>query len=489
MYKKIIIAASIMLINIAAQAQDETDVLRLSQTSYGGTARARALGGAQGSIGADFTASAVNPAALGRYSKNEFTFSPSFKINNTTGTSDDNVLKADKTKFNFDNIGLVTTNRVKGSRNWKNTVFAIGMTRLADFNNNYISKVNNTKSSLANKYVESINEFGGINAVKSNNLSLVESYAFNAYLVDTANGKVLSGVNNANGIGQTKNSKTSGGINEINIALASNYQDNFLIGASVGIPIVTYNTTTTYSESFANSGITGFDEVQNIATVGGGINAKLGIVYMPSSLVRLGAAFHSPTYYSLQETSDLTLVSRYQNSSPFTQSSTSTPNKSDYNVTSSYKAILSGAFLIGRSGFITADYEYNAANSARLGFEQMDATSLLYENKVNNVVRNLYTPTNTLRIGAEVRANEFSLRGGFAQTGSPYNKDEDLKGGRTDISGGIGFRTNSFFIDLTLVKTITSTRNYYYVLNDGFSPNAVNKLNATNMLFTLGWKF
>ena len=45
----------------ATLAQNETDVLRYSQLTFGGTARSSAMAGSMGSLGADFSTLSMNP--------------------------------------------------------------------------------------------------------------------------------------------------------------------------------------------------------------------------------------------------------------------------------------------------------------------------------------------------------------------------------------------------------------------------------------------
>ncbi len=52
-----------------ASAQNEEDILRYSVYQIGGNARAVALGGATGAMGADMSALSNNPAGLGLYRK------------------------------------------------------------------------------------------------------------------------------------------------------------------------------------------------------------------------------------------------------------------------------------------------------------------------------------------------------------------------------------------------------------------------------------
>src|SRR5688572_11795726 len=90
-----------------AFAQNESDVLRYSQLSFGGTARYMSMGGAFGALGADASTLSTNPAGIAMYRKSELTFTPSFT--NTSTESEYYGMNAQRDKFNMNinNFALV----------------------------------------------------------------------------------------------------------------------------------------------------------------------------------------------------------------------------------------------------------------------------------------------------------------------------------------------------------------------------------------------
>ena len=69
--KKIFAIAIASLAMTSIQAQDITDALRYSQTDLNGTARFRAMSGAFGALGGDFSALTVNPAGSVVFANNQ----------------------------------------------------------------------------------------------------------------------------------------------------------------------------------------------------------------------------------------------------------------------------------------------------------------------------------------------------------------------------------------------------------------------------------
>ena len=69
--KKIFALAIVSLAMTSIQAQDINDALRYAQTDLGGTARFRAMSGAFGALGGDFSAINVNPAGSAIFANNQ----------------------------------------------------------------------------------------------------------------------------------------------------------------------------------------------------------------------------------------------------------------------------------------------------------------------------------------------------------------------------------------------------------------------------------
>src|ERR1035437_8662519 len=104
---KILIAITAIVLPVAVIAQSAVDAIRYSAIYFGGTARYSSMGGAFGAIGADFSTLSTNPAGLGVYRKNEFTFTPSFYTGKTSSTFDGKTSDVQKYNFNLGNLGMV----------------------------------------------------------------------------------------------------------------------------------------------------------------------------------------------------------------------------------------------------------------------------------------------------------------------------------------------------------------------------------------------
>ena len=495
----------------AATAQDVHEALNLGNTTVQGTARSMGFGNALGSVGGDYSTTSVNPAGLGIYRTSELTLTPSLRMNNASSsylgatTLDNNV------HFNFNNFAIVLTSAPKGKRyersNWKVISFAFGMNRVADFNRDYTYQGNNYNSSATQAFEADANLYPNDPVGQP---STYPGYlGFQTYLVDTFNGRYYSTVPFEGGVNQMKNAKQTGHIDEYTISLGGNYKEQLMIGATLGLTSLKYKLRSSYSETLApgNSasnpyGFSSFNYNQSLDISGGGVNLKLGAIYKITDNVRIGAAFHSPTVYSVTDnyTPYVNANLGGQNYTVSADNFSTVTNQFSYSYTSPYKAILSGTYIMKGVGFLTADYEYAGYNAMRFVYPIDDGYGNNYqaqETALNQQIKNTYKGTSNFRIGAEGLLTKFFMaRAGFGYYGNPY-RDNINDGQRIDISGGLGLRTQYFFVDVALVHSIYQTQfqpytiDYTYVYSSlpAAAPVATTKFSSNNLAFTIGCKF
>lgn len=491
-----------------AAAQDETDALRGSYLSTQGTARSIGFGGALGSIGGDFSSLSVNPAGIGVYRGSEFTFTPAMKIN-SANTGYQNINTTDNnSRFTISNFGLVFTSSAKGKRytknKWKTVSFGIGANRVADYNRNYTYKGYNDKSSGAEAFgIDAVNYPSDV--TNSNQLA---GLGYKTYLIDTfydpAKGNRLDYITASNwttGLNQQRTVKEKGGITEYTISLGGNYMEKLMLGATLGIPSLVYKREVTYTESDATNNpdndFNSFTYRESLVTRGSGINLKLGVIYKPNEAFRVGLALHTPTYFNLKDVFNRSLTANTENkkdrlgdkSGPITRIDAD-EKEFEYGMLTPWRAVVSAAGIIGKHGFITADYEYVNYAAARFDF---DNNSSDYETFVNQKIKNTYQGASNARLGAEGRFGTFMVRLGVGYMGSPYKKSY---GGaeRFDFSGGLGLRNDDWFLDLGVVHSMYTTQEQPYTLDHPYLgivpvPYANIKNNLNNVAITFGTKF
>jgi hypothetical protein len=514
----------IIAITIANQvtAQVPEDAVRMSWSAPSGTARSQAIGGAIGSLGGDITSTFVNPAGIGVYKTREFVFTPgisiiggnsSFRGNTETATTD--------SKFNLGITGFVFGKSNPQSK-WNSNAFSIAINRTANFNSNIFYRGNNDFSSFSESFAEEFaNSHLPINTVLySAPLSYGTKLANYTYLIDTltTNGTTQivglplrdATMNGTDAVLlQQKRVTSKGGITEIALSYAGNMDDKLYVGGSIGIPVVNYERTSVLSE-FDESGNTNnnFDNAvysENYEASGFGINAKLGMIVKPGNSFRGGLAVHTPTIYTLRETTTGFIETDLENY--LTGGRTAFANEDSiygqfgYNVPqyrydyySPWKFILSGSYIFSgvedvsqQKGFVTADVEYVTHGSSRFHAADENGDEDYY-NGVNEGVKLSYKGAFNFKVGAEMKFNIAMARLGFSYYGSPY-EDSQLKAHKMNVSGGFGYRNKGFFVDVTYVQSLNKDADFPYRLSDKANTYAEVRDRTGMLLMTFGVKF
>ncbi|MHC1705089.1 MAG: OmpP1/FadL family transporter [Tenuifilaceae bacterium] len=511
MKTRISIVLIFTLFNIQSFAQSPSDALNFSQTFNGGTARFVSMGGAFGALGGDFGSLSYNPAGLGIYRTSEFTFTPSFK--NRSITSDYNGMSGNdsKSRFYFDNLGFVFSFKpYKDADNGLiNFNLGFGFNRTNDFNSNAIARGNNSDNSMmdyiaglasGNNYFDLTDpDDNTYNPFLDSNAPWEAIMAWNTFLIDTATGSngqdYWAALNPGDGVAQQKVISTSGLTGEYTISVGANISNKVYFGATLGISDINIKTSSTYSEdAFTSNGylpngdrFNYSDYNQTIETNGSGYNLKLGVIFKPIEGLRLGYAFHTPTYYKLEDTYSYSLFSSFD----YGTSESKTPNsRYDYQLETPFKSIGSIAYVFQDLGLLSLDVE--KVNYSKMRFrEGGDGYSYTSENQdINDIYRNVYN----LKVGGEVRIDKMFLRAGYAYYGSPYKSgylNEDSN--RKLISGGIGYRSGNFFIDAAYLYTLQNEKYIFYNLSNADGSLAINpvstKMTEGKFLMTVGFKF
>ncbi len=494
----------------AVTAQDVNEALNLSNLTVQGTARSMGFGNTLGSVGGDFSSLSVNPAGLGIYRSSELSITPSLKINGAdaqyqgTRTTDFNG------KLNFNNFGIVFTNAPTGKRyerhSWKAVSFALGMNRVADFNHNYTYAGNNNTSSASLAFESSANYDS--NAIRDPSTLAYMGYT-TGLLGGFISGSYLSRVPFKGGIHQLNAVKERGSVNEYVISLGGNYKEKLMVGATIGIPMLKYSRTSDYTEELLSTNTApnqynfqSFTYNNTLNISGGGINLKLGAIYKLTDFFRIGAAIHTPTFYSITDVTDYGIATKINGSVYDVSTANDLPVfRFDYKFLSPLRTILSATFILKKIGFLTADYEYVDYNTMRFVYPAgLDGSvSYAYEAKqINDELKSIYKSASNLRLGAEIKVSKYVMvRGGVGYYGNPY-KNADVPSERIDVSAGVGYRNRNFFADFAFINSHYqfsempySNINFNYVnsTKEVDLPVANIKTTLNNAAFTVGVKF
>jgi hypothetical protein len=394
-----------------------------------------------------------------------------------------------KSVFALGNFGFVTTikpNKKNRSGGLQSFNFSFGMNRQNDYNSRLFMQGVNNASSLMTDYVNTLNgqpylSFEGIRQKYPFDIALATDA--NLIYYDSINQRYACDAPNG-GVFQQKQVTTYGSINEFDISFSTNINDEWYFGATLGIPTIRYFEESLYEEFKNDESIPYFNSLaygQYLETHGTGINFKAGVIYRPVNWFRIGASVHTPTWYGNMRDS------WYSSMFAYFDSLESSPQYSpdgyyEYTMTTPFRAIGSLAFIIGQFGLISAEYEYVNYNQAR--FSTYEGSSVFSD--VNDDIKREYKSPLNIRVGTEWRIQDFRVRGGFGYYGQPYQSDID-DGERFVASGGIGYRSRHFFVDLTYVWSQTKDKYYFYDSN--LVNPSYNTQNTNTIITTFGVRF
>jgi len=462
------------------RAQNETDVLRLSQNFIMGTARSVGMSGAVGALGGDFTSVSLNPANLGIYRSSEFTLTPLFSWNVTSSQFLNKINEDTKRNFGISNLGYVSFNDLNRESGWISTSFAIGYNMLNNYNQRiFMAGINNQNSFLDDFATlsddQNSSEFLFYKDLAFQDSLLVEGAVPGEYTTDFK----------IDGYGQYQERllTTSGSTGELSFSFGANYNHSIYLGVLLGIHRVSFDRTFIHTEDDQEGNIYYVEKfifTEDQRTRGYGFNMKLGAIYRPFQFLRIGAAFNSGSIYFLEDQFTTDLTAYYDSYNPRTASSPF--GESSYRIITPAKLSGSATATIGDIALLSLDYEYINYHKGKIESETDRYTD------ENDAVKVMFKSASNIKAGGEVRINPFYLRAGYAFYGSPYamadpNADEK----HHIISAGAGIRTRTVFIDLGFSQN--SFDQAYYMYPSQVTNGAINSSKGKNFLVTLGYKF
>lgn len=442
-----------------AKAQLSPDYpLYFSQYGINGTANYISRAGAIGAVGGDIMSSHYNPAGLGLYKKSEISFSSGINFNFNDSDIEGISANDNRTSFNYGNFGMVGTIKT-GSKGLKYMQFSFGVNKLRNFSNRMKMVRENVPSSFVNDVV--------MDAIVDNNDA--ENDFIRAGVVDLDSNGIISSIYESGTFGQIKSIKETGYLTEMSFSFSGNVDDRVYFGATLGIPLGYYKSTSMFAETRFDAagndnGYYTYNEVQELSVTG--VNLKLGAIFKPLDFLRIGAAIHTPTYYYVQDD--------YCSEVAYNRRSGSVAPTFEYDIQTPFRFLGNIALVFGNNksaigGTISADYEYADYSSMKYRMDD----DIMYETTINQQIENLYRAAHTFRLGGELKLGMIALRAGYAYMGNPYQEPNDAA--LNCISGGIGYKTKYYSFDFAYANI---SGNRYYQFYD----ESIAKIARTNHL-------
>ncbi len=525
--RRIVLSVGMALCTLPLFAQGELDALKYSQHDIRGTARYMSMGGAFGALGGDISTLSQNPAGIGVFRNSEVATTINLSgINTQTNTASFGSLKDNKFQFTFENIGYVATFLTNNSDFLNNINVGFAYNRLKSFNRKYKAGYNDIRSSISD-YIAAKTD-----GIPVSDLEITNNYnpyntqpwlsvlGYESYLIGPAGGNNMYGgvLDYANGgMGNADLFVTEKGrIDEYTFNVGGNILDVAYFGLGIGVMDLHYDINTSYKEyidwTHVPNGSKGdFDLGTALSTNGTGFNFKLGTILRPTDYWRVGLAFHTPTFYDMTYDYgagvDFYGID-YDNNGNLVSGNASTPTgRYNYSLRTPWRFMASTAFILGKKGIISFDYEYTGYQNMKL-----DDDYFGYPDE-NQWIKEDMKAGHTFKVGGELRVTpQFSLRAGYANQLSPIKAnvlDHPIEIASTEgvttqyyldkgtqyYTLGVGYRFGQFYTDAAYVHRYNSS--YMYAFSPLFSGDtqivfperASLKTKTNSFLFTLGYKF
>lgn len=507
------------------------DMYTLSQTGFGfGTARSMAMAGAFTSLGGDIASMGINPAGLGMYRSNEVSFSPMMGFTNAQNSAE-NYGNNSLSRFSIANLGVVANVFEGGKGSLVSINLGIGYNRVADLNYNYGYTSQSPASSspyrsINDAFVRQLGQ-GGIfpDSNDALNYDYGSSYywggmlAYNGWLLDVERDELGDYWTSANtlgvnaGVGHTVGVESRGYIGEYDIAMGMNIANKLYVGATIGIQSVNWERQIYYGEDYLYSSTPVYgdgtpiaepaewmDYNQAVKIAGAGVNFKLGLIYRPIPSLRLGAAIHTPTYYSLERSYQAYMGTNFHPDGDTTPALDDVGENS-WDFCSPTRLMFGASYNIGTFAVLSVDYERDWYNGIRV--KNIPSGFDISQQDYREEFKDNFKASNTLRIGAEVKPMpNFALRVGYGlNDGALRNAYSDyynrpLTYRTACYSGGIGYSFGRTTLDLAYQHLVQSQTSYmlYYALEDSgvfdtASPYYSTEFKRNYVTLTLGYRF
>lgn len=551
-YLFILAAAGITLPAGAQSIIGATDAFQVSQQDMKGTARFMSMAGAFGALGGDLSVLSQNPGGIGIYRNSDIGFTLDLDCQHSNAKSLNASVNQDKTHFYLNNIGYVGSFRLP-SKVMPNINFGFTFNKSVSFNRSYRGVVPKLDTSLSN-YIAGINNSEDITAA---DLTTTDSYdpynptdggyispwisilGYDARLVTPEGSDDYPHWVGQYGQGTSGSGYFSveekGSVDEYNISFGGNIANVLFWGMDFGIIDMNYTSRTIWGEMLDNAYIPDNNDnlirgkadwsLYNYHNLNAtGFNYKLGFILRPIQQLRLGFAFHTPTWYSLDQTFYGDIAYNYPGSGIRPESATAMTNDgydgyNTCNFRTPWKIIASAAGVIGSNFILSFDYEWTGYNGMHYSdgnrYDDWDWNwyTAAYNSdpylNTNNSIKAYYKAMNTVRIGAEYRPiKQFSIRAGYAHSSSPVTKEARdsqeviyTSGTRpqftfdnsTDyITCGLGFRSGGFYMDAAYVYKHRSSEYHAFAQDPGSpiqSPKAKISTDNSQVVLTMGFKF
>lgn len=404
---------SIVLISsVTLQAQNRFDALRYSQTSPGFDATSLSLSGASFARYNGFGSIYVNPAVAGLAEKSEFTFGLGSRSVSEETTYLNTLTKFDDQEYGISNLGYI----FRFPTETGSLVLGGGYNQIANFNR-----------------ATSINAFNGENSIIDYFLiSPGDQYfetAFNTFAIEYDEEfdeyyNSLRADFNYRGMNQYAELKERGQMGEFNVFMSTEFQQNFYVGGSIGIVMGDYRYKRIFLEEDLNGNYVGAAlDINNLlnedridATIRG-INARIGVLYIPIEGLNLGLSYTTKTKMDIDETYSTMIRTEFYTSDEDGFNTYEDVYEGEISYTVTRPSVLSGGIGLNILSIAELDVSAELMNYSNI---EMGGIGVIYDRDENQAMLTNFEDVLNLRIGLSLNASDkIRPRVGYALNPSP----------------------------------------------------------------------
>ena len=421
-------------------SQNIYDAINYNFSNDLGNSRFTSMGGAFGALGGNLSAISTNPASGSVFELSRAGGSITLESNNMKSDYFNTNNEVDKTNIYYQG-GMVYVFKNYGSGNLKKFAFGINVQSTNSFSSDLLISgrgnqsidsffLNNSSGlNISDLSVNSNESVSGLYRWLGNNYGYYAQQAFlgyQSYLLnyDDTENNFYSIAKYDNGLNITNEVFSRGFNNKISINLSGLLKENFHFGFNINIHEIDLTKDNIhYEDGFDEDSSVRYIDFRNyLFTRGGGLSFQAGMIYKLKN-IRIGVSYESPTWFKIEDELEPRIINLYE-----------------YNYKAPSKVTLSVDSIIKNMFILSFDFDNQNYSSSKFGTKN-DET---YKNLNLAIKQNLVAVYN-YRFGSEIRLKNFSIRGGFKQSNSPFN-DSEIK--LNSKSFGIGFQFENSTLDI-----------------------------------------
>lgn len=497
--KLILLSLGILPLQSVLIAQTVNSAVEATMYDVIGSGRYVSMGGAFTAVGGDLSAIKINPAAAGMKKTDEYAVSADFSMYQFESTANGASQKANMNRFSIPDFTYVSV-QPTNDLHWKAMNFSLGFQRL----NNLNSSVNFSGKGRFKSYINTLRD--DAQTLSDQGYTFAEnSIVYQAYqtvMIDKDEKGNYYSMLEQDGQEFSYEYESTGKIYEMFLSVSSAYQNKLFVGATLAFPI--YNQSTSsylreYNFLYPKTDLTlngvptqlvsaHFQQDHNVT--GSGVVGKFGLIYRVDKNIRLGASYHTPTYYNLEDNFSYETTAYFKN---YATQRIEYGGGALFNMITPAHYNLGFAYIFGKKGLLSVDYNYTNISGTEyivpttdINYNYFNGDKTLDGDRgINDLIREDFKGSHTIKVGGELNAKPMRFRAGAAIQTSPYNSGNSLQS--VTVSGGMGYSKKEFFIDFGASYRMSEAEvnlNAY----SGPEGNSSEKINQLQLVLTVGRK-